>query len=36
MDGVNRNKCTVYVPKGGTNIFKNHPAFQGFKIVETR
>ena len=36
MDGVDRNKCTVYVPKGGINVFKNHPAFQGFKIEESQ
>ena len=36
MDGVDRNRCTVYVPKGGLNIFMNHPALQGFKIVETK
>lgn len=36
MDGIDRNRCTVYVPKGGSNAFNRHPAFEGFKIVETK
>lgn len=36
MDGIDRNRCTVYVPKGGSNAFNRHPAFEGFKIVEMK
>jgi hypothetical protein len=36
MDGIDRNRCSIYVPKGGSSIFKKHPAFEGFKIVETK
>lgn len=36
MDGIDRNRCSIYVPKGGSSIFMKHPAFEGFKIVETK
>lgn len=36
FDGINREKCTVYVPIGCRNLYSKHPAFQGMNIVVDR
>lgn len=34
LDGVDKEKCTIFVPKGMEEQYREHPAFEGFKIVE--
>ena len=34
LEGVDKVKCTIFVPKGTKEKYREYPAFEGFKIVE--
>ena len=34
LKGVDKGKCAIFVPKGMEEMYKAHPAFEGFRIVE--